>query len=617
MSSNNDSAGKGQPKPPGGGEAPKKPSALLDLKPSEVDVHVPGAAPPKADPKAAEAGAKPGDDKSSDKTGSADKSAAGSAPAAPDKTATDKNGVGDKPAPGDKSGMAASKPATATVAGVAAGAASAAATAAGAKPAAGGGGDGKPGAAAVASAKSSGGGLRGAATHLAAGLAGGLLAMFGADTILPHIRPVDKQSSALSPAVETRLSNLEQIAARPVPPELSQRLESAEARLGELARTASAVAEQQTALAGETRAIGARLAETKPESAAPEDRIAKLEEILNALSAAAASDPQKGRIPQLVALTGRLTDLEASIATQLAQLRKGVTQEVDSRLAQSAEAAEAARMGTQRLDRELAGVKTESAQVVQRVDGVKSQSDRLEVALKGLGEQVGALKGDLAREVKDVARAADLSKALAPVTAKIASLEQNLQGVVRSEGDRRANVERIVTALELGNLKRTVDRGVPFAKELAEVRKVAGAGLKLEALERNKDRGVPTLAELERDFRSVAFSIIDAEKQPSDAHWTDRLIASAQSVVRVRKVDQGADDKSVEAVVSRMEASLKGGRLVEVMSEAGKLPAQARAAGKAWLDKVEARSAVDQAITAIEQDLKASLGAQSQAGKKG
>jgi hypothetical protein len=192
-----------------------------------------------------------------------------------------------------------------------------------------------------------------------------------------------------------------------------------------------------------------------------------------------------------------------------------------------------------------------------------------------------------------------------------------VQGVVRSEGDRRANVERIVTALELGNLKRTVDRGVPFAKELAEVRKVASAGVKLEALERHKDRGVPTVAELEREFRSVAFSIIDAEKQPADAHWTDRLIASAKSVVRVRKVDQGADDKSVEAVVARMETSLKGGRLGEVMAEAGKLPEQARAPAKAWLEKVEARSSVDQAITAIEQDLKASLGAQSQAGKKG
>ncbi len=585
MASNNDSSGKGQPKP--GAEAANKPSALIDLKASEVDVRVPGEAQSKAAAPGAEAVAKAGDKASSEKGGALDKSA-----------------VAEKPGAQEAPGAAASKPAAPT------GSASAS-SGVGTAP--------KP-ASSTASPppKSSGGGggLRGAATHLAAGLAGGLLVLFGADTILPHVRQEVEKQPALSPAVESRLRNLEQIAARPVPPELAQRLLAAETRLSELAKAASVISDQQAELAGETRSIGARIAEAKPEVVA-EERIGKLEEFLKALSDAGASDPQAGRIPQLVALTGRLTDLEASIATQLGQLRKGVTQEVDSRLAQSAEAAQAARMGTQRLDRELAGVKTDTAQVVQRVDGLKSLSDRLEVSLKGLGEQVGGLKEELTREMQDVARAGDVTKALAPVAGKLAALEQNLQGVVRSEVDRRANVERIVTALELGNLKRTVDRGVPFVKELAEVRRVAGAEVKLGALERHKDRGVPTLGELERDFRTVAFSIIDAENQSANANWTDRLIASAKSVVRVRKVDQGADDKSVEAVVARMETSLKGGRLGEVLAEAGKLPEQARVPAKAWLDKVEARSAVDQAITAIEQDLKASLGAQSQAGKKG
>ncbi len=584
MASNNDSSGKGQPKPgtpgtPGapGAEAAKKPSALIDLKASEVDVRVPGEAQSKAAATVAEAAAKAASEKAADKA-SSEKGGA-----------SDKPAVAEKPAPPSGSAGASS----------------------------GGGAAPKPASSATPlQPKSSGGGLRGAATHLAAGLAGGLLALFGADTILPHVRQDAEKPVALSPAVESRLRNLEQIAARPVPPELAQRLATAESRLSELAKTAVAISEQQAALAGETRSIGVRIAEAKPEAVA-EERIGKLEEFLKALSDAGASDPQAGRVPQLVALTGRLTDLEASIATQLAQLRKGVTQEVDSRLEQSAEAAQAARMGTQRLDRELAGVKTDTAQVVQRVDGLKSQSDRLEVSLKGLGEQVGGLKVELTREMQDVARAGDVTKALAPVAGKLAALEQNLQGVVRSEVDRRANVERIVTALELGNLKRTVDRGVPFAKELAEVRRVAGAEVKLGALERHKDRGVPTLGELERDFRTVAFAIIDAENQPANANWTDRLIASAKSVVRVRKVDQGADDKGVEAVVGRMETSLKGGRLGEVLAEAGKLPEQARVPAKAWLDKVEARSAVDQAISAIEQDLKASLGAQSQAGKKG
>ena len=85
----------------------------------------------------------------------------------------------------------------------------------------------------------------------------------------------------------------------------------------------------------------------------------------------------------------------------------------------------------------------------------------------------------------------------------------------------------------------------------------------------------------------------------------------------MRQTDQGADAQGAEAAVARMETSLKGGRLTEVVAEAGKLSKEAKAPALSWLDKVEARLAVDRAIGAIEQELKSSLGAASQAGKKG
>ena len=51
--------------------------------------------------------------------------------------------------------------------------------------------------------------------------------------------------------------------------------------------------------------------------------------------------------------------------------------------------------------------------------------------------------------------------------------------------------------------------------ELAEVKRVASTKLDLAALDRYKDNGVATLSELQREFRSLAHSIIEAEAAPA------------------------------------------------------------------------------------------------------
>lgn len=574
MASNNDNSGNGGAKP--GADAAKKPSALIDLKPTEVDIKNPAPAAKAATTVAAAA------------------ASAASATAAASPAGETKSGdAGPSPAKGQSGPTAGATPSGSA----------ASASDKGVPP--------------TARHAAESGGLRGAATHLVAGLAGGVLALLGADAMLPTTGAGGQAPSVQSQAVEARLKSLETAAAtRAAAPELVQRLAIAEKQLADFERVARSIEAQQVLQAGETKSLGEKLV-VSPAGGADAEKLARLEETLSTLAAAALNDPARGRIPQLAAITGKLADLESGIATQITQLRKAVTAEVDSRLSQSTDAAQAARAGTQRLDRELASVKNDAAQISQRVDGLKAQGDRLETLMQGLREATTALKAEIGREMANVARAADVSTAISPLTSKLSALEQNVEGVVRNEDERRQNVERIVTALELGNLKRTIERGVGFGTELAEVRRVAGPKIDLSVLERYRERGVPSLGEMEREFKAIAFAIIDADRQPADAHWTEKLIASAKSVVRIRKVDQDADDKTVEGAVARMEQSLKAGRLADVVAEAAKLSPQARAPAKAWLDKLEGRVAVERAISAVEQDLKASLGAQGQAGKKG
>ncbi len=156
-----------------------------------------------------------------------------------------------------------------------------------------------------------------------------------------------------------------------------------------------------------------------------------------------------------------------------------------------------------------------------------------------------------------------------------------------------------------------MDRGDRYAPELDSVRKVAGNTLNLAPLERYSLEGVPTLPALTRDFRRVANAAIDAEAEPADASVWERLLAGAKSIVRVRKTGQPSDDMSAEAVVGRMEAALKEGRLGEVLAQGAKLPPKSALAAEDWLRKVQARYAVDQAVAEIETALKATLAARA------
>ena len=175
----------------------------------------------------------------------------------------------------------------------------------------------------------------------------------------------------------------------------------------------------------------------------------------------------------------------------------------------------------------------------------------------------------------------------------------------------------MLLALELANLKRAVDRGEGYAEELARAKKVGGFTLNFTALERYMQEGAPAPQELAKSFRKVADAMLDAEAETPNATLMDRLMSGARSIVRVRKAGYAADDTSLEAVIARMEAAVKDGRLADVLANAKKLPPKAALAGEDWVKKVEARQAVEQAMAEVEAQLKASLGGPKSAAPEG
>ena len=113
-------------------------------------------------------------------------------------------------------------------------------------------------------------------------------------------------------------------------PDLSS-IEIRVANLEQTAQTIPALSEGQRRLVAETKAA---LASAASDAGSPQliERLGKVEDRLKALADAGVNDPNASRIEQLAALTGKVSDLETSLATQLAALRESVAKDVEGRI---------------------------------------------------------------------------------------------------------------------------------------------------------------------------------------------------------------------------------------------------------------------------------------------
>lgn len=452
-------------------------------------------------------------------------------------------------------------------------------------------------------------------SHLAAGIVGGALVYAGAAYL--GLAPSQGDQTA---QLQTRIAALESASKQGGGVEaLSAKVGDAESRLAkldELTQTITQLRDAQGALQAETKSLSE--AAQRRDAGLEAERISKLEEQLKLI--ASASEGAQGNVPQLAAISGKISDLETSLNDKIAELRKSFPVDVADRIAGVNEASEAARSAAQRLDRELSQVRMDLARGAQASDTAKANTDRLTATVEATKEEtaklsnsVGELRSFVNSQLKAFAKPEDVTAAVNPVNAKLAEVEQSVKGVINSEQTRRENAERIVLSLELSNLKRALDRGTGYAAELEEVRRASNGKIDLAPLDRFKDTGVATPAQLKAEFRPLINAVLDADVDPADGSVIDRLLSGAKSVVRVRKVNPDSNDMSTEAIVSRVETALNEGRLSDALALAKSLPQRSRVPLDDWIIKVTARDTVDQAIAGVETTLKASLSGSAQA----
>lgn len=606
---------------------PKKPSAIIDLKATEVadGSKKGGAGAAKRDAKSAAAASSSGA-----------QAGAGPKPGAPTGTASAlKAGAGSRTAPA-AAGDTKSGSASAAAGGAASAAGSAGAARAGAKTPTGGASGGSGGSGDDGNAKGRSAappprprrswGILSTLTHAIAAIIGGAVVLFGGEQLAERISketgyelPIPARTAEIPDEYRQRLAAIEQSqraaseAQATLPDDVAAKLarvDEQDAMIQRLTETIDELrATQQAAAEGGGNGSGGAV------PAEVTERITALERTIETLSQATGGDGQPSNVAQIAALSGKLADLEGTIDTQLNALRSRVMSDIDERLAPAAQASEAARSGTQRMDRELAETKAEVSRIGQRVETLSATTDRLEENVRTVREETGklasdlkAMRGDLSSDIAQTAKPDDIQQAVGPISEKLASLSSKLDDVVANEGTRQANAERVVLALQLNNLRRALDRGGPFAKELDAVQSVAGDKVDLSALEPYKSEGVPNAAALLREFRNLSFDVISATERDPNASWMESMLAGAKSIVRVRRTgDAAAQAEGAEGVVARIEQLLLNGELAAAADAAKQLPPQAKDTAAPWLKRLNARAAVDQAIAEIEGNLKDTL----------
>jgi hypothetical protein len=324
------------------------------------------------------------------------------------------------------------------------------------------------------------------------------------------------------------------------------------------------------------------------EAAAPvpgkAEALGSLDERIKALEGARAQAPQ-----DLSGLTDRVARLEASLKTL------GETAQTGGSVADAAAVENRISEAEQRLQT--------------KIDAALDEREAANAAaFQSIQDEIASLKakiGTMAEAAPDSGNP-DLNSELTGLDDRIAKLEAalpNLSGVLDKQA---AQSKSAALAIAFANLRAAVTGGRPYAGELATIGSLAPQLGDLGPLPAHADRGIPTVPELIRAFQTAKDEALAAAPEPADETFFGSVMASAKSLVKIRRVDAPATGDKPGAILARAEAHLKQGDVDDAVKEVEAL--QPREAYASWLDQARARASADDTLSRLEGTLLVSMG---------
>jgi len=203
-----------------------------------------------------------------------------------------------------------------------------------------------------------------------------------------------------------------------------------------------------------------------------------------------------------------------------------------------------------------------------------------------------------------------LRKEVEALTARLAALEHAerttdqrvAQSMTGASADRAVRL-----AVVAGALRAAVERGTPFAAELAAAKALGADASALAPLEAFAGAGVPNAEALARDFDKVEPAMSTAAMPAShDGGVLGRLQANAERLVRVRPVgDTPGDDPA--AGLARASAKAHRGDIAGALAEVERLPPSVQAPAADWIKAAKARTAALEAARQLAANSLAAL----------
>lgn len=351
---------------------------------------------------------------------------------------------------------------------------------------------------------------------------------------------------------------------------------------------------------------------TQPDIAALEARIAKLE------SAKPESAKPSGDAESLAQLKAQVEALETNtkeISPKLADLSDRVGQLETSLKAISQSASEGGSVAS------AAAITQQIAEAEQRLDTklaeaiAKAGAGNAD-ALKQMQTEIAELKakmGALAEAELGTGETTELGPELASLTERLAKLEAALPELASAIGKESAGAKSAALAIAFANLRAAVSDGRPYAAELDTIGALAPADGDLGVLPAYAEKGIPTLPELALSFATAKDSALAAVAPASGESIVANLMASAQSLVKITRIDDAATGEGPGGQLARAKAALDKGDLASAIKEVEMLDGAPREAFSAWLGQAHARLSADETLTRLEGLLLVSMGGDASA----
>jgi hypothetical protein len=241
-------------------------------------------------------------------------------------------------------------------------------------------------------------------------------------------------------------------------------------------------------------------------------------------------------------------------------------------------------------------------EVGKRIAGLDAATQQLDQGLGELRRRLDEISVN-AQAARDTAirsagssteATANVSSEVDGLTKRVQTLEttaQTLQtAVTRAPAPQPDNTARLASAALA--LRMAVERGGPFAPELAAMQTLARDPAKLAPLQAFAADGVPTTDVLTRELSALLAELSrGAETTPAgDGGVLDRVQQAASKLVRVRPADGSAQAAPGDAL-AHLKTAAGRGDLGAALAEVGKLPETQRAAFAPWAARAQARTA--------------------------